>query len=328
MFTGNLAEPHHTEIMMTDVHEDALKLLINFCYTSSIIIDESIVAILLATANYIQFNEIEDICYKKTLLSKVAYNKFIKSNDKCRKLVEKAKIQLLHSDKQPSTQSLKPSVMESSREILFVVGGWFDHNAMSIVEYYDPDIADWTLVASMAKRRCGVGTSVLNGILYTVGGHDGRDAMGNNIYVIGGQDTYQHFNSAIKYDPNINMWSSMASMTTARVGVAVGVIDSCIYAIGGFNGEYVLNTVERYDPRENVWCLVSSMSTKRKHFGCAAFNDCIYAVGGCDDLSELRTVEIYNLRANSWRPSIEMASRRSRNSNYSATFSDHEDFLH
>ena len=34
--------------------------------------------------------------------------------------------------------------------------------------------SDWKLVASMSKRRCGVGVAVLNDLLYAVGGHDGQ----------------------------------------------------------------------------------------------------------------------------------------------------------
>jgi hypothetical protein len=38
---------------------------------------------------------------------------------------------------------------------------------------FDSSTNDWTEVASMFKRRCGVGVGVLNNLLYAVGGHDG-----------------------------------------------------------------------------------------------------------------------------------------------------------
>ena len=33
------------------------------------------------------------------------------------------------------------------------------------------------MVASMSKRRCGVGVSVLDDLLYAVGGHDGSSYL-------------------------------------------------------------------------------------------------------------------------------------------------------
>ena len=33
------------------------------------------------------------------------------------------------------------------------------------------------MVAPMSKRRCGVGVSVLNDLLYAVGGHDGQSYL-------------------------------------------------------------------------------------------------------------------------------------------------------
>jgi len=38
---------------------------------------------------------------------------------------------------------------------------------------FDPTNNEWQGVAPMSKRRCGVGVSVLNNLLYAVGGHDG-----------------------------------------------------------------------------------------------------------------------------------------------------------
>lgn len=65
----------------------------------------------------------------------------------------------------------------SSPLAFLVVGGWCSRDAISSVERYDPQTNEWRMVASMSKRRCGVGVSVLDDLLYAVGGHDGSSYL-------------------------------------------------------------------------------------------------------------------------------------------------------
>jgi kelch-like protein 20 len=50
MFTGELAESRQTEVTIRDIDEVAMELLIDFCYTSSITVEESNVQTLLPAA--------------------------------------------------------------------------------------------------------------------------------------------------------------------------------------------------------------------------------------------------------------------------------------
>ena len=54
MFTGELAESRQTEIMIHDVDESAMELLIDYCYTSRIVVDEKNVQMLLPAACILQ----------------------------------------------------------------------------------------------------------------------------------------------------------------------------------------------------------------------------------------------------------------------------------
>ncbi|MEJ1270245.1 kelch-like 20 [Cricetulus griseus] len=110
--------------------------------------------------------------------------------------------------------------------ILLIVGGWCSGDAISSVERYDPQTNEWRMVASMSKRRCGVGVSVLDDLLYAVGGHDGSS----------------YLNSVERYDPKENKWTRVASMSTRRLGVAVAVLGGFLYAVGGSDGTSPLNT--------------------------------------------------------------------------------------
>lgn len=69
------------------------------------------------------------------------------------------------------------STLSSHMSPRLVVGGWCSGDAISSVERYDPQTNEWRMVASMSKRRCGVGVSVLDDLLYAVGGHDGSSYL-------------------------------------------------------------------------------------------------------------------------------------------------------
>ena len=69
------------------------------------------------------------------------------------------------------------------------------------------------MVASMNKRRCGVGVAVSDDLLYAVGGHDGSS----------------YLNSVERYDPKTNQWSSDVSPTsTCRTSVGVAVLEGFV----------------------------------------------------------------------------------------------------
>ena len=59
MFTGAMSESNQSEVTIRDVNEKAVVLLIDFCYTSNIIVDESNVQSLLPAACLLQLAEIK-----------------------------------------------------------------------------------------------------------------------------------------------------------------------------------------------------------------------------------------------------------------------------
>lgn len=62
MFCLELEESRQTEVTIRDIDENAMELLIDFCYTSHIIVEESNVQTLLPAACLLQLGEIQDIC--------------------------------------------------------------------------------------------------------------------------------------------------------------------------------------------------------------------------------------------------------------------------
>ncbi|XP_066295552.1 kelch-like protein 20 isoform X1 [Branchiostoma lanceolatum] len=286
----------------------------------------------------------------KFLVGTVGADLLVKSDETCRDLVDEAKNYLLLPQERPLMQGPRTRPRKPIRcgEVLFAetvlaVGGWCSGDAISSVERYDPQTHEWRMVASMSKRRCGVGVAVLDDLLYAVGGHDGssylnsierydpqtnqwssdvaptstcRTSVGvavldGYLYAVGGQDGVSCLNIVERYEPQSNRWTKVASMSTRRLGVAVAVLGGYLYAVGGSDGTSPLNSVERYDPRTNRWYPIAPMGTRRKHLGCSVYNDKLYAVGGRDDATELSSAECYDPRMNAWSPVVAMSSRRS-----------------
>jgi hypothetical protein len=63
-FSGELAESRQTEVTIRDVDEMAMEILIEFCYTSHIVVEESNVQTLLPAACLLQLAEIQVKCKK------------------------------------------------------------------------------------------------------------------------------------------------------------------------------------------------------------------------------------------------------------------------
>ncbi|KAG5452985.1 Kelch-like protein diablo [Clonorchis sinensis] len=450
MFTGELAESRQTEITLYDLDGDAVEMLVDFCYTSHITVEECNVQNLLPAACLLQLTEVQDVCCEflkrqldpsnclgirafadthacrgllrvadrytqlnflevmeseeflllpvkqladilgsdelnvrseeqvyravmrwlhhnlserrhhlpyllqhvrlpllapKFLVGTVGSDLLVRSDERCRDLVDEAKNYLLLPQERPLMQGprTKPRKPVHTGELLFAVGGWCSGDAIASAEHYDPRTHEWYLVAPMHKRRCGVGVGVVNDLLYAVGGHDGQSylnsverydphtnqwcsdiaptttcrtsvgvaVLNGFMYAVGGQDGVTCLNFVERYDPVLNKWTKLASMASRRLGVGVAVLNGQLYAVGGSDGQQPLASVEHYDPRVGNWHRVPCMGTRRKHLGVAVYNGLIYAVGGRDEITELSSAECFDPRNRTWSPVVAMTSRRS-----------------
>lgn len=68
MFTGELAESRQTEVTIRDIDENAMELLIDFCYTSHIMVEEGNVQTLLPAACLLQLAEIQVSFYLSIII--------------------------------------------------------------------------------------------------------------------------------------------------------------------------------------------------------------------------------------------------------------------
>jgi len=155
----------------------------------------------------------------------------------------------------------------------------------------------WTQKADMPTARWILGSAVVDG----------------KIYVIGGVPVAHGATAATEeYDPATDTWTRRADMPTARFGHSAAAVDGIIYAIGGGRGGPELSTVEAYNPATDMWTTKADMPTPRGLLGSIVVVDGkIYVIGGMfgetvADNRALSAVEAYDPATDTWTKKANM----------------------
>ncbi len=140
----------------------------------------------------------------------------------------------------------------SNGEVL-VTGGFNDTNGyMASAELYDPAKGKWTLTGSLSTKRSGDGAVLLpNGQVLVAGGND-NGTTGDPALA-----------SAELYNPSTGTWTATGSMTTARTGIALVVLQNGeVLAAGGDQapGSATPSTAELYNPATGTWTATGNMT--------------------------------------------------------------------
>jgi N-acetylneuraminic acid mutarotase len=156
----------------------------------------------------------------------------------------------------------------------------------------------WTTKAPMPTPRMVLSTSVVDGIIYAIGGT---------------RDFHQPAYATVEaYNPETDAWTTKAPMPTPRGGFSTCVVDGIIYAIGGGRDlGSSISTVEAYDPATNTWTMKAPMPTPRMALSTSVVDGIIYAIGGCTVNqygAALATVEAYDPATNTWTTKRDMPS--------------------
>jgi len=143
----------------------------------------------------------------------------------------------------------------------------------------------WVEKADMPTAKMLLGTCVVDGKIYAIGGGAGPHV---------GSSTVE------EYDPETDTWTRKADMPTPRAGLGVSAVNGKIYAIGGapLGGR----TVEEYDPGTDTWTRKADMPTARFLLSACEVDGKIYAIGGATDTSgpAFTAVEEYDPATDAW----------------------------
>lgn len=151
--------------------------------------------------------------------------------------------------------------------LFYVAGGSSldGSGSVSVLEAYDPRTDVWTLKAPLPTARRAVGSAVLRGRLYVVGG------ISSTLGTVGTVEAY---------DPATNTWTTRAPLSAPRSELVVGEIDGILYAVGGATSAGPVSIVEAYDPATNTWSPKRSLPVARRWSQGAVVRGKLYVIGG------------------------------------------------
>ena len=164
---------------------------------------------------------------------------------------------------------------ESLNGKIYIIGGskraglyW---EGLNTVEEYDPVTDSWTKKSNMPTRRWSLGTCVVDG----------------QIYAIGGNYQYPYIVTAVEvYDPTTDTWSKKAPMPNARYSLATCFVNGKIFAFGGWlasgadNGDPIFDIVEAYDVSTDTWTSKPDMPSTIALLSAEVVDGKIYLIGG------------------------------------------------
>lgn len=161
----------------------------------------------------------------------------------------------------------------------------------------------WVRKADIPTARRDFSTSVVNGIIYAIGGVETR-------ITTAGAEATQHLSTVEAYDPTTDTWTTKTDMPTRRGWLSTSEVNGIIYAIGGYFGS-ARSDVEAYDPATDTWTKKANIPTARDAFSTSVVNGIIYAIGGWLSGSIYTSaVEAYDPATNTWTKKADMPTPR------------------
>ncbi|CAF2976591.1 unnamed protein product [Rotaria socialis] len=267
MFTGELAESRQPEIIIRDIEEYAMELLIEYCYTSRIVVDEkkmfkcirafadthSCRELLRVADHYAQQHFIDVKESEEFLFLPIHQLIDIISSDELNMTSEEdvfnAVMQWISCDVQQRKQYL-PKILEHVRFPL--MSARFLVNTVSSDPLIRSDQAKYYLLLPQERF---------------------------DLKIVRGWCSGGAIASVEMFDPVTNEWRAVSPMSKRRCGVGVAVLNNLLYAVGGHDGVSYLNSVEKFDPQTNQWNNdIAPASSCRTSVGVAVLSGCVYSM--------------------------------------------------
>ena len=133
------------------------------------------------------------------------------------------------------------------------------------VTRYKPRDNSWHDMVPMNSSRRGLCALSLNGLIYAIGGHNGKQGL----------------ISVERYDPSNDQWEYVAPMVEKRCFASATVMDNKILVVGGENYGIPLQSSEVYDPTTNAWGLLQAkLCVSRSYAAITSTRRKIFVFGG------------------------------------------------
>ena len=206
----------------------------------------------------------------------------------------------------------KDAEWRESQDVVLALGGWSHGAPTAVMETLAVGQLGSRLAASEWSGWARAGTAE-RPLAY-----HGVALVGPHLYVVGGFDGSEYYNSVRRWEVGGAEWEPLACMTVARCYVSVCAVPSRsgqeeVWACGGFDGRSRLASAERYDVRRNQWTLLPPMACARSDAAAVFWAGRVYVIGGFDGQSVLSSAEWLDPTETEagWRPAAAMGSPRS-----------------
>jgi len=305
MFTSCMEESSKQEIEIKDISPEAMELLIDFCYTTTITIEEENVQQLLPAACLLQMTQIQQYCCE--FLSKQLHPsnclgiRAFADQHSCSELLsisstytaqhfeevsQSEEYLLLPIEQLVNILSSDELNVKSEEDVFKAAMDWIEYDLPARRIHLEKVFKHVRFPLMSAKFL--VGTVDKSQLIRTDSAcRDLIDEAKN--YLLLPQERGHMQGPRTKPRRPVNPYE-------------------VLFAVGGWCSGDAIQTVERYDPIREEWSLVESMNKRRCGVGVAVLDNMVYAIGGHDGTSYLQTVEKYDPNNNMWSTDVATTS--------------------
>nr|XP_010588475.2 kelch repeat and BTB domain-containing protein 8 [Loxodonta africana] len=322
MFTSGLTESTQKEVRIVGVEAESMDLVLNYAYTSRVILTEANVQALFTAASIFQIPSIQDQCAKYMISHLEPQNSigvFIFADhyghqelgDRSKEYIRKKFLcvtkeqEFLELTKDQLISILDSDDLNVDREehVYESIIRWFEHEQNEREMYlpeifakcirfplledtffwmYDHTANRWISKPSLLRARIGCKLVYCCGKMYAIGGR---------VYEGDGRNSLK---SVECYDSRENCWRTVCAMPVAMEFHNAVEYKEKIYVL---QGEFFLF----YEPQKDYWGFLTPMTVPRIQGLAAVYNDSIYYIAGtCGNHQRMFTVEAYDIELNKW----------------------------
>ena len=176
------------------------------------------------------------------------------------------------------------AIVDETRDILYAMGGYNAGTPQGVYKY-SKALDSWSLTTAMGTPRARV-----SGLVYN-----------DKAYIVGGMTASSTPSAVVEYfDFSDETWTSITSLTAARIWPAVGQHDGILYVVGGDNSG-MTNTVYSYDMSggdAGSWTTESTAPYSNGYAAYAQRGSKLYIIGG--NSPAVDTVYAFDMSDQTW----------------------------
>jgi kelch-like protein 10 len=312
LFTTTLHSKEKTDIHLPGVDSETLTLILDYCYTRKVDINQENVSQLLVSADYLIVPGLVELCcdFFKSMLAPencIGIMRFARDHG-CPSLEEAARRFVTSNFTQISQQS--EELLELPPEDLLALIRSDELNVRSeevvwegVVRWINHDTENRK--HHILELMKGVRLGLLDSQFFL-------DNVMDHPYVAEIEECRPIVTDTLHYllDLEIGKYNDMEIPTRefARPRIPYEIL----FAIGGISRRRVTNSIETYDPRADRWVKIkeAELTGSRVHHGTAVIGFNIYVIGGSDGGRCLKSCCFFNAVSKTWSEVSPMHARR------------------